>query len=106
MAERASALQVAVLDVSGVAAASGDADTADDADAGATPTTAAARGRLVCAVGSVRETSFKGGAHVHNARYKTAECSDWRRSGGESCPRGVRCDFAHGPIEMRRKPQL
>jgi hypothetical protein len=101
MAERASALQVAVLDVSGVAAASGDADTADDADAGATPTTAAARGRLVCAVGNVRETSFKGGARIHDARYKTAECMDWKLSGGESCPRGVRCDFAHGPIEMR-----
>ena len=58
------------------------------------------RGSLV-AVGCMRETTFKGGAHVWEPRYKTAECADWKRTGGEYCPRGVRCDFAHGPVEAR-----
>jgi hypothetical protein len=35
---------------------------------------------LIAAVGCMRETSFRGGAHFHDVRYKHAECSDWKRT--------------------------
>jgi hypothetical protein len=50
-------------------------------------------------------TRFLGGAHVDDVRYKVKPCRDWVDGSG-TCPRGVRCDFAHGPIELRVRPAL
>ena len=50
---------------------------------------------------AVRETSYRGGAHADKSLYKSQLCKDWDASGGAFCPRGVRCDFAHGPLELR-----
>jgi serine/threonine protein kinase len=54
-----------------------------------------------CAYERVNETTFKGGAHTTHARYKCQPCKDWDNNGGAFCPRGVRCDFAHGLLELR-----
>ena len=67
----------------------------------AEPESVIGRGTLIAAVGAMRETTFKGGAHIQEHRYKTMECADWKRTQGGYCPRGVRCDFAHGPVEVR-----
>jgi len=37
---------------------------------------------------------------VDDPRYKVKPCREWDERGGQ-CPRGVRCDFGHGPIELR-----
>ena len=44
-------------------------------------------------------TKFGGGANSAGGKYKCAICSDWTGNGGH-CGRGVRCDFAHGPMEV------
>ena len=59
------------------------------------------RGMLVAGVDCLRETKYKGGAHVWDPRYKRKQCANWEGSGGVFCPRGLRCDFAHGPVELR-----
>jgi hypothetical protein len=53
---------------------------------------------------AARETSFKGGAHVDGPLYKTRPCREWEERAGAFCPRGARCDFAHGPLELRLLP--
>ena len=51
-------------------------------------------------------TRFKGGGNTGGARYKAAVCSDWANKAG-LCRRGIRCDFAHGKVEVtRRAPAL
>jgi serine/threonine protein kinase/outer membrane protein assembly factor BamB len=77
------------------------------AEAAATP----AWTQVVAAHAALRETTFRGGAHTRTPRYKTAPCADWESGGtaralevprsGPRCPRGIRCDFAHGPAELR-----
>ncbi len=61
---------------------------------------------VVCAHGKLADGAsrarFKGGAHTKDARYKTKLCTDWGSTG--ACGRGARCDFAHGPIELRVPP--
>ena len=47
------------------------------------------------------ETRYRGGAHTDHARYKSTLCVDWDTTRGAYCPRGVRCDFAHGSLELR-----
>ncbi len=56
---------------------------------------------LVSAHERVQEGRFKGGAHTDDPRYKTKPCKEWDANAGAFCPRGARCDFAHGPVEMR-----
>jgi Ribonuclease 2-5A len=62
---------------------------------------------VVCAhTALMRETTFKGGAHTGNNRYKSAVCSNFDTV-ALKCPRGIRCDFAHSPLELRaRVPPL
>lgn len=60
-----------------------------------------ARVMVVAAHARLGETRFCGGAHVANPRYKTAVCREWADTAGVTCPRGVRCDYAHGPLELR-----
>jgi serine/threonine protein kinase len=55
---------------------------------------------VICAYQRVEETRFQNGAHIFDDRYKCKECNDWTEGRGV-CPRGVRCDFAHGPIELK-----
>ena len=55
---------------------------------------------VVAAHSWLGETTFKGGAHSGGSLYKTRMCSDWS---GLTCPRGVRCDFAHGAVELRSR---
>jgi hypothetical protein len=56
---------------------------------------------VTCAYDRVCETKYKGGAHVSHARYKSMPCRDWEENKGVCCPRGARCDFAHGLLELR-----
>ncbi len=67
----------------------------DDKDA---PTTYV---MVVSAHDRVVESRYKGGAHVGDLRYKSRPCKEWGEAMGKFCPRGARCDFAHGPIELR-----
>lgn len=60
------------------------------------------RGRLIAGVACLKETKYKGGAKVWDPRYKSMLCANWEGSGGAFCPRGLRCDFAHGPVELRK----
>jgi len=60
---------------------------------------------VICAYQRCEETKFQNGAHVHDSRYKCKECKDWMDGSGV-CPRGVRCDFAHGPIELKVRKAL
>jgi hypothetical protein len=60
------------------------------------------RGRLIAGWATVKETKYKGGAKVWDARYKSVPCSNWEGNLGAFCPRGLRCDFAHGAVELRR----
>jgi hypothetical protein len=75
-------------------------------DAAAAAAAAAASGRVavVAAHAALRETDFRGGAHAFHSRYKSIPCKDFEGLGGRGCPRGVRCDFAHGPLELRVRP--
>merc|ERR1719352_1564987 len=36
-------------------------------------------------------------------RYKTIMCENWTRCG--SCPYSYKCQFAHGPSELRQRPR-
>ena len=80
-------------------------------DAGAVPGQAPREVLVVCAherlAGSTlpAPARFLGGAHVDDLRYKVRACRDWVDGSG-TCPRGVRCDFAHGPIELRVRAAL
>jgi serine/threonine protein kinase len=56
---------------------------------------------VVSAHERVLETRFKGGAHASDPRYKSRLCKEWEAARGAFCPRGARCDFAHGPLELR-----
>lgn len=56
---------------------------------------------VVAAYDRVKETRYAGGAHARDARYKSKPCKDWDQNAGAFCPRGARCDFAHGQIELR-----
>ncbi len=89
--------------LTGVLAAAEEGEGAAGAAPPAPPPVAssAGRGSLVAAVGVLKETTFKGGAHVHDPRYKSQQCLDWTHGCGAFCPRGLRCDFAHGPVEVR-----
>lgn len=58
------------------------------------------RGPLVSAHERVEQTGFVKGAHVTDPRYKTNLCSTWDSFG--ECRMGIRCDFAHGPLELRK----
>lgn len=60
---------------------------------------------VICAYQRCEETKFQNGAHVNDSRYKCKECKDWLDGRGV-CPRGVRCDFAHGPIELKVRKAL
>jgi hypothetical protein len=75
-----------------------------DAAAAAAATAASGRVAVVAAHASLRETDFRGGAHAFHSRYKSIPCKDFEGSAGRGCPRGVRCDFAHGPLELRVRP--
>lgn len=59
------------------------------------------RGHVVA--GSIRcgMSKFRGGGNFTKARYKLKVCSDWQSSGGRTCGRGARCDYAHGAVEVR-----
>lgn len=60
---------------------------------------------VVSAHAALNPTGFAGGAHAFATRYKSRCCGDFDRLGGRACPRGVRCDFAHGGIELRVRPE-
>jgi len=83
----------------------GDGTPTSSPSLGTTPPGGSTHVMAVCAhltsLPSLSSTKYKGGAHVTNQRYKSMLCADWNANAGMSCPRGVRCDFAHGPVEMR-----
>ena len=60
---------------------------------------------VICAYQRCEETKFQNGAHVNDSRYKCKECKDWLYGRGV-CPRGVRCDFSHGPIVLKVRKAL
>lgn len=75
-----------------------------DADGGSAEATTAARVMVVSAHSWLTETRFSGGAHTTGPKYKSMLCKDWEGSKGTVCGRGVRCDFAHGALELRLRP--
>ncbi len=42
--------------------------------------------------------------HIDKSRYKTELCKKWLKNG--MCPYGIRCQFAHGDIELHLPPLL
>ena len=61
---------------------------------------------VLSAYDRVVESRYQGGAHVYDNRYKSRICKDWDIEYGKGCPRGIRCDFAHGMIELRIKGDI
>ena len=63
------------------------------------------QGLLLSQHSTVKAGTYQGGGHVTDDRYKTRLCKDWEDSLGVWCPRGARCDFAHGLLELRAPPK-